>query len=477
MLTPMLNMADGLRWNTMDPYNAREYQAYASGDDLGAQARSSGGGWLGWWYRLTAPPEPPLGADFATRDLARRGRIGSATLFLLLALLVIAFLLGLGDPVTLVSSLIGMGILVIAILFNRRLRGVNVSGLIQVALPSAVILLSILGAPALNSYYAPLYDLLAISEVIAASLLAPYAVLIVGFLSVGFTIADVLLQTKDAELTQVLQTSDGVFTVIARPVIFLVIVAVIGFLWASSTVRSIQRADRAEELAELQRREVERTHELEEGVRQLLEVHVRLANGDFNTRAQSIRNPLLWQIGNSLNNLISRLSRFAQADFVLRRSQEEARRLSEAIYAYSSGRSPIWPAPSNTPLDQVVDALRRSMSGRGAEARPSQQDAGSMPYPPPQLPPAGRPPNSMPSSFRSQGGPSQPQPGNAGLPEWLRPLMPGGEQPPAQPPMPQQAPPAQSPQSNGGNPWALDPEANLPDWLRQPMNDDDSGNY
>src|SRR5262249_8727336 len=158
----------------------------------------------------------------------------------------------------------------------------------------------------------------------------------------------------------------GWWGMLNRHVGLLLSVAFFAWLGARSQETAILRADRAEEMAELERREVERTRELEEGVRQLLEVHVHLANGDFAVRTPNIRNPLLWQIGNSLNNLINRLSRFAQADFVLRRTQEESRRLSEALYAYSAGRSPIWPAPSNTPLDQVVDALRRSMNGRGS---------------------------------------------------------------------------------------------------------------
>ena len=63
---------------------------------------------FGWWFRLTVPPEPPASADFATRDRARRGRLGGALLFGLLALMILAVFIGLGDPATLVSSLVGV---------------------------------------------------------------------------------------------------------------------------------------------------------------------------------------------------------------------------------------------------------------------------------------------------------------------------------------------------------------------------------
>jgi len=187
----------------------------------------------------------------------------------------------------------------------------------------------------------------------------------------------------------------------------------------------------------------------------LLEVHVRLANGDFHVRAQAIRNPLLWQIGNSLNNLISRLSRFAQADFVLLRTQEESRRLAEAIDAWLHGRQAIWPAPSQTPIDPILDALRRGSSRGGTP------QTNSIPQGPSQAQPGMQAPSATNLS-RPPSAPSQPTQPNSALPEWLRPLMPEHEQPSTQ-----SRPP--TPRSNDPNPWSLDPEVNLPDWLQRPL--------
>ena len=466
------------------------------------QARSSYySGPFGWWFRLTVPPEPPASADFAARDRARRGRLGGSLLFGLLLIMVLAVFLGLGDPATLISGLIGVGAVVIAMILNRS-GYVNIAGIIMVALPALVIILSIVYAPngQLDFLYLPLFDLLAISEVIAASLLAPAGVLIVALAVIGFTTADILLQPHVAAMNALFQTSDGLLSLIARPVGFQLIVGVIGFLWARNTVESIRRADRAEELAELERRELDRTHELEEGVRQLLAIHVHLANGDFNVRAPAIRNSLLWQIGSSLNNLIARLGRMAQSDFVLRRTQEEANRLTEAIYMLNSGRQPIWPAPSNTPLDRLVDVLRGSLTPRGG--------VGGSPTPP-QLPPSMGGYSSMGGSMAPPGGanpnsmmgmPERPssafpgtQPsGSNPVPDWMRSLMPndGGGQGSQMPQMPVDEPrapmpgpgygapvgsgyPSPQPPQSDVNPWSLEPgeplEGNeLPEWLRQP---------
>jgi hypothetical protein len=458
---------------------------------LTQSSSSNYSGPFGWWFRLTVPPEPPASADFATRDRARRGRLGGSLLFGLLALMILAVFIGLGDPASLISAIIGIGAVTVAMILNRS-GFVNSAGLIMVALPALVIVLSILGAPGgqLDPLYLPLFDLLAISIVIAASLLAPAAVLVVMLMAMGFTIADILLQPHVASMNPLFATSDGLLNMIARPVGFQLIVGVVGFLWARNTVQSIRRADRAEELAELERRELDRTHELEEGVRQLLAIHVHLANGDFNVRAPAIRNSLLWQIGSSLNNLIARLGRLAQADFVLRRTQEEANRVTEAIYMLNSGRQPIWPAPSNTPLDRLVDVLRGSLTPRSAGGAPA-----------PQLPPSpasGYPGNAAPNNAMgypdrpsaAYAGPQSQSPAGNAVPDWMRTLMPDetGIQGQAAPPSGPRAP--MSPMSGPGgaygapfgsgyapppepNPWSLESgepleDTDLPEWLRQP---------
>ena len=43
---------------------------------------------------------------------------------------------------------------------------------------------------------------------------------------------------------------------------------------------------------------------------------------------------------------------------MLRREQEEAKRLADAIHLARNGQQPNWPAPSGAPLDIVVEALR-----------------------------------------------------------------------------------------------------------------------
>jgi hypothetical protein len=183
-----------------------------------------------------------------------------------------------------------------------------------------------------------------------------------------------------------------------------VIVAIVAFLWAHSMLNALRRADRAEEIAILEQRELDRQAELEEGARQLLDVHVRLANGDFQARAPNMRNPLLWSVGNSLNLLIARLSRTAGAEMMLRREEEEARRLANTIRLARNGRQPSWPVPTGVPLDLVLEALsNRRLTIGGALSEPGARQA------------------NPPHNLVSQPPPEPPADSGYELPDWLRP--------------------------------------------------------
>jgi hypothetical protein len=430
--------------------------------------------------------------------------MASVLLFILMLILLGSLPLGLQDPATLLSVLGVLGITVVAIFLNRAGQVYVVGGLLSIAMTVALGFV-LVGAPkGLDVDYLQIFYLLLLSELLGAALLPPGTVFLLAFVNTGITVAALSLEHTGPMLTALLNNPDvGFFTLVFPPIALFWAVAGVSFLLVRSATTAIQRADRAEEIAELQRRDVERTQELEEGVRQLLAAHVRLANGDFNTRAPSIRNPLLWQIGNSLNNLISRLARFAQADFLLRRTQEEALRLAETINAWAQGRAVTWPAQSQTPLDPVVTALRRG-TGPDQGGQPGQPGAAMRPSMPGQMPPAAQLPSASrvpwsPSSIygassgRGMSVPEMPTQsvfgGNphAALPDWLRPLMPegsgtegaggGGDRAsvpytPSVPPAPRDPPQ----QPSGGDPWSLDPEANLPDWLRTPFETDGGDN-
>jgi hypothetical protein len=476
-------------------------------------------GLLGFWLNLTAPPQPYRLLDIVARERLRKAELTSYSILAVFVFLLTLVSNSLADPSTAQAVIIMAVGLFIAAVLNRTGRTRTAAYLVPTLL-MVLIALAVAGGIGLDVIALPAYDLFVIPIFLSSLTGNRRAPWFFGLAAIAFIAADFFLQPHllttattppngSATNFDTLAYYTTIFTdwgMINRHVALSLFAALFGWLGARSVEAAILRADRAEELAELERREIERTKELEEGVRQLLAVHVHLANGDFNVRSPAIRNSLLWQIGSSLNNLIARLGRLAQADFVLRRTQEEANRVTEAIYMLNSGRQPIWPAASNTPLDRLVDVLRTTLTPRVGGAAPMGQlppspgsgypgGGPSSPIPGPNTPPA--PMSGYPDRPSTPYPNSQPGGSNA-VPDWMRTLMAndGSGQPPMQPMQPPSDPrsaipgpasgygapgqghAAQPPQPNV-NPWMLDggnsgeplDDSDLPEWLRHPNAD------
>jgi hypothetical protein len=144
---------------------------------------------------------------------------------------------------------------------------------------------------------------------------------------------------------------------INRHVALALFAAFFGWLGARSVEAAMRRADQAEELAALEHAVAEQRRQLEYGVQQLLETHVRIANGDFNARAPLHQDHQLWQVAASLNNLLGRLQKAGLAEHQLRRTHEELQRLAAAMDSARVGRHPIWPAPSGTLADIMIERV------------------------------------------------------------------------------------------------------------------------
>jgi hypothetical protein len=314
-------------------------------------------------------------------------------------------------PVMVDALLVGLVVAAAAGVLNRLGR-VTVAGLLVIALAELPLVGVHATAGRLDLLHLGAFYLMVGTELVAASVLAPWTVFAVAVVNSALIVGSILLLPHTPRFAQALASNDAQQAIFG-PVLMQLIVAVVAYLWARSTVSALRRADRAEEIAALERREVERTHELEEGVHQLLDVHVQLANGNFGVRAPAVRNPSLWQIGSSLNNLIARFARLAQTDFALRRTAEESHRLANAIRSARAGKQMPLPAPSGTPVDEVVAALRET------QGTPS----GSAPWGYVSAP--SRPNATSPGlSWSPAGGGALP--GGAadapeGWPEWLRP--------------------------------------------------------
>jgi hypothetical protein len=192
-------------------------------------------------------------------------------------------------------------------------------------------------------------------------------------------------------------------------------------------------------MADLEHAYAAQRQQLEVGVQQILQTHVRIANGDYSARAPLTKDNVLWQIAVSLNNLVTRLrtsnQEAGQAAYELARQNDEIQRLATALRDLQANRRPVWPAPTGTAVDQLILIL----NGR---SRSQQYTLGAAPHSRPVSPyqyqsgsgPLGGPPTRTPTP---------PPPGQSSIPPgsqfWSPFAQPGQAQTPTWPPIPDTA--------------------------------------
>jgi hypothetical protein len=319
----------------------------------------------------------------------------------------------------------------------NRFGNVIATAVVLLLIVNGAIVASLLSQPnGLTTDALPAFDLFVISVVVAASLLPRAAAFVVAFLNIGIIAGLFFLTPHAPDLLR--EVSDpailggggvAIASLLARPVALQMIIAIVAYLWVRGADDAIRRADRAEEIASLEHTLADQKRQLDIGIQQILQTHVRAANGDYTARAPLGQDNILWQIASSLNNLLSRLQRSGQAEHQLRRTDEEIRRLASAIDDAQAGRKPIWPAPTGTAADLILERIRggrrsapqaivqeqpqasQPMSGFPGSPRSGWPDAMSQ-----QMPPAQGSASGWPDQMASAQQPMEP-PQNGGWPE------------------------------------------------------------
>ena len=340
----------------------------------GASAPSSPPRVPGWWLRVTSYGWDRPAKHLAERELIRRSQLASWVILTLLIVDAILLPVGFSDPSTLVAVLVGAAGFALAAYLNRR-GHVSLAGGFLIVLICAAILGAIVSQPAgLLLDLMPTYDLFVMAVLVAASILPRRSAFVVAAITSLLICLDYFLQPHAADLQRDLATfpsvAAGDVTLLARPIALQLLVATVAFLWVRGTERAIERADRAEEIAALEHAIAEQKQQLEEGVTVIEHALVRAANGQYQVRIPDIQQEQLWRVGRAVNNLFSRVQRNSQYEHDYRRTEQEARRLAEAIQAAKRGAPPLWPAPSGTPIDAILAEIASSQRGTRLDIPP-----------------------------------------------------------------------------------------------------------
>jgi large-conductance mechanosensitive channel len=329
-------------------------------------------GFLDPWYRLSAPPEPPIEADLAAREAFRRGRLTSVVLlfFLVLAVIFIPVAIFGASKFLLPLMLIVLVVIVIAVLFNRAGK-ISIAGAILVASVEIAFMISLsTERQGLGVYNLPTLDMLVLPELLAVSLLPGASVFFVALLNCLFIwfALDTTLIHHQAGLQTMMGGQSG-YGVLVRPIIIQVLVAIVTFLWVRSTQRAIARADRAEVIAQLEHAIAQQEHtiaqekrQLESSIQQIVQAHTQISNGDYNVRIPLTQENVLWQVAGSLNNLLSRLQRYRQESQQYQHMSTEINQLTTEVRRARASRQPLRYRRSGTPLDALVLELTSPVS-------------------------------------------------------------------------------------------------------------------
>jgi hypothetical protein len=351
------------------------------------------------------------------RELARRSDLIAWLALGMLGGLVIVSPIAIGDNYALLTYICFLALQLAAISLNRA-GHITIAGIILVISMNAAIFAYMWSSPlGLTMGQLPNYDAFAVSVVIAASVLPRRSAFIVAALNSVMIVADYMIRPHNANvaLDAALYPSATVQTIslLVRPIALQFMMALVAFLWVRGTDLATRRADRAEEIAMLEYRELERTSTLEEGIHYLHQTLSQWAQGNFAGRVPAMPLQILEQIRFDLNNYMERFGPDMNATYYLQRLQNEVGRLTASLESWVRGQPVVWPEPSGTPLDRAIELLRGSGgSGSRPSSHSSPTSGPTRPTGAPRLTPMPSPPGTMPppSPPRATGGPYVPPP-------------------------------------------------------------------
>jgi hypothetical protein len=378
------------------------------------QRRSLASQWLRFASSSGTNPQRTL----QQRELARRSDLIAWLALGMLGGLVIVSPIAITDPLAALAFLCFFALQLAAISLNRA-GHITLAGIMLVASLNAAIFAYMWSSPlGLTMGQLPNYDALAVSVVIAASVLPRRAGFVVALLNSAMIVADYVIRPHHANVIADAALYPSVafqtISLLVRPIALQFIFALVAFLWVRGVDRAIWRADRAEEIAQLEFREIEHRRTLEEGVRYLHQTLAQWAKGDFSHRVPAMPVELLEQVRGDLNAYMERFGPVMDASNYLRRLQNEVARLTASLEGWVRGQPVVWPEPSGTPLDRTIELLR-SYGARPASypSAPSAPSAPSRPTGAPRF--SAGPPSPAPPKLT--GAPYAPPPSNPLAPQ------------------------------------------------------------
>ncbi len=318
-----------------------------------------------WWFKLTAMPEPAAGASFVKREAARKSRLASIIASFLLILFCIYFPADIASRSipSLISTTAILPVALTAILFNR-VGKTFWAGMVIVCAAELALSSLIWTARPLDVLNLQLYELLVIGELLAVSLLPGRVVFLAALYNGAIITCSLLYLPRTPALTQIVHQQ--FVTLLLYPIGVQFLVAGVTYLWVSSTLRAISRADRAEVVASLERQvaqqatvAAEEKRRLEEKINQIVQFHINAMKSNSTPKIPfAEETKVLWPLINVIHSLYRRLRSAQQTEFELARLKRALVDYTNFVYSTDLAQYEKWPQ-TRTDLDNLLYAFRQ----------------------------------------------------------------------------------------------------------------------
>ena len=333
-----------------------------------------------WWYKVSLPRRDP-DVTPAQRERTRYARL-TTNFTLLLFILTVALtplsIVNAFNPAAPAIALITLAVVVAAVIFNKL--GLNILAAIMIVSSTTFQVMGTMITNPLDPSLVPIFAALVIPVILAGSLMPPVASLIDGAVNIVLILLVVTLQHHTRAYDDMMKL--GLYSVtVLLPIAVQLIVAVVTYVIMRNLILTIRRADRAEEIIELQKTiaEFERTNSqerqrLEEGLALIAQIHAEIARGNFNVHVPLGNDSVLWPVVVSLNNLLHSIQQWkGSADQLQWLQQVIGSAVQEMQRARSSQRPPFFQRRTGTLVDPLLAEINQLsvQSFQSSQARQS----------------------------------------------------------------------------------------------------------
>ncbi len=287
-------------------------------------------------------------ANFSYRERARHWRLAGTTIPIFILFLLTQFPQAITNqnPAPLLALYIELGVCILALFLNWK-GHVTTAGILTLIAAYTQGTFTMLHYPeglTVNDLY--LLDLTIIPNVLVLAFFSAKSLFPIVCLNVIQIWTILMYGPHDSTLTHQLQTT--AFQTLFHIYALQLVTALSIYLLAYSAEHALAHACETQDgisfevkIQEQQQQELEKKRQLDDGIQQILQTHVAVANGDLSARAPLHKDHDLWQVASTLNNLIARLQ--SQSNTIHELKQQirmEHKRTDHSLKAIKQQREP-----------------------------------------------------------------------------------------------------------------------------------------